>query len=163
MKKSALILFIIGLFSNSIQAQTTASHSVQIIARPILGLSFDDSEQNTSFNFETVNDYEKGITNLNAATLKVKANKNWVVNVKANTENFSIDLNTLSALPSTILSVKKSGTDLFLPVKSSDQILASGSFGGLESNKLGLDYAANPGFILPGAYELEITYTITTP
>ncbi|MBK6979106.1 MAG: hypothetical protein IPH28_20040 [Cytophagaceae bacterium] len=44
-----------------------------------------------------------------------------------------------------------------------DQAISNGTAGGIDKNKVMLDYKADPGFISPDSYVIELTYTLTAP
>ena len=163
MKKYKLLALLLALSTCYLYSQTTASHFVKIVANPILELKFDESFDNRDFSFSTLADYDNGKTNLQAAGLKVRSNKNWVVNVKSNASTFVPSSEGDSDIKSTALLVRKSGSNTNIPIDTFDQIIASGTNGGFDKNTFVLDYIANPGYIKPDSYSLEITYTLTTP
>ncbi|MCP9767245.1 hypothetical protein EGI22_04935 [Lacihabitans sp. LS3-19] len=163
MKKNTLVAVLFALAHFSLYSQSTASHTVRIIAHPILELKFDESLNNTEFYFSTLSDYDNGITNLQAAGLKVRSNRDWLVNVKANSQTFNSESLGESEIKSSVLKVRKTGSNTEIPVDIFDQVIATGSNGGFDKNRFSLDYIANPGYILPDNYSIELTYTLTSP
>lgn len=163
MKKTNLLLVLFVSICSFSFAQSSVSHSVKIIANPILELQFDETHNNTDFSFNTIADYDNGKTNLQAAGLKVRSNKNWVVNVKASTPNFTPLTTGDTDIKSSALKVRKNGTEVNIPIQTYNQVIATGTNGGFEKNNFILDYIAQPGYIKPDSYSIEITYTLTTP
>lgn len=144
-------------------SQRAASHVVKIVAHPILELKLDETINNTDFSFNSLSDYENGKSNIQAAGLKVRSNKNWVLNVKSNTPNFTPSSTGDTDIKSSALLVRKSGTTLNYALETFEQAIASGRNGGFDSNTVLIDYIANPGYVKPDSYSIEITYTLTTP
>lgn len=163
MRKIKSFTIILLIFSQLATAQTSVSHQVKIIAHPILELSFDKSAQDVVFNFSNISDYENGKSSPSVAGIKVKSNKNWIVNVRSNSSTFTPNTNGDTNIFSTALLVKKSGTNQDIPVTTNDQVVATGKNGDFNLNSFLLDYTINPGFIKPDAYGIELTYTLTTP
>lgn len=146
-----------------VYSQTSASHIVRIVAHPILELKLDESVNNTDFSFNSLSDYENGKANIQAAGLKVRSNKNWVLNVKSNSPNFTPYSSGDTDIKSSALLVRKTGTTLNYALETFEQAIASGTNGGFDSNTVLIDYIANPGYIKPDSYSIEITYTLSTP
>ncbi|MFN8431339.1 MAG: hypothetical protein U0V04_15280 [Spirosomataceae bacterium] len=144
-------------------SQTTATHTVRIIAKPILELQLENPGATPEFNFNTLADYVGGIEKLQAASLKIRANRNWVLNVKSGSENFITTDNQATTISSSVLTIRKSGTSEDFAISSADQAITNGSAGGFDKNKISLDFKANPGFISPETYSIELTYTLTAP
>lgn len=156
-----MILFVSTKFF--VYGQTSASHTIKIVANPILELKFDESYNNSEFNFQTISDYDNGKTNLQAKGLKIKSNKNWIVSVKASTPTFTALSSGNHDILSKALFVRKTGTANTIAIDTFEQPIASGTNGGFDKNSFVLDYIAKPGYIKPDAYSLEITYTLTAP
>lgn len=144
-------------------AQTSASHVVKVVAHPILELKFDETINNTDFSFNSLSDYDNGKTNFQAAGLKVRSNKNWVLNVKSNSPNFTPSSTGDTDIKSSALVVRKTGTTMNYPLETFEQAIASGRNGGFDTNTVLIDYIANPGYVKPDSYSIEITYTLSTP
>ena len=144
-------------------SQSSVSHIVRIVAHPILELKIDENTSQTDFSFNTLSDYENGKSNIQAAGLKVRSNKNWVLNVKSNSPNFTPSSTGDTDIKSSALLVRKTGTTINYPLETFEQSIASGKNGGFDSNNIMLDYIANPGYIKPDSYSIEITYTLSTP
>ncbi len=150
-------------FAVVVYSQSSVSHNVKIVANPILELKFDETINNTDFSFNSLTDYDNGKTNIQAAGLKVRSNKNWVLNVKSNSPNFTPSSTGDTDIKSSALLVRKTGTTMNYPLATFEQAIASGRNGGFDSNTVLLDYIANPGYIKPDSYSIEITYTLSTP
>lgn len=150
-------------FAVVVYSQSSVSHNVKIVANPILELKFDETINNTDFSFNSLSDYDNGKTNIQAAGLKVRSNKNWVLNVKSNAPNFTPSSTGDTDIKSSALLVRKSGTTLNYALETFEQAIASGRNGGFDSNTVLIDYIANPGYIKPDSYSIEITYTLSTP
>ena len=163
MKKITLLVILFVSTKFFVYGQTSASHTIKIVANPILELKFDENYNNTEFNFQTISDYDNGKTNLQAKGLKVKSNKNWIVSVKASTSTFTALGTGNEDMQSKVLYVRKSGTENTIAIDTFEQAIASGTHGGFDKNNFILDYITKPGYIKPDAYSLEITYTLTTP
>ncbi|OYU64476.1 MAG: hypothetical protein CFE22_18550 [Cytophagaceae bacterium BCCC1] len=163
MKKIMFVTAFFMQFVSFVYSQTSASHTVRITAHPILELKFDDGANNTDFSFNSISDYDNGKTNIQAAGLKVRSNKNWVLNVKSNAPNFTPSSSGDTDIKSSALLLRKTGTTTNYPLETFEQSIASGKNGGFETNTVFLDYIANPGYIKPDSYSIEITYTLSTP
>ena len=163
MKIITIVAMLFAWPSSFLFGQTSTSHVVRIIANPILELKFDETHDNRDFNFTSLADYDNGKTNLQASGLKVRSNKNWVVSVKANSATFLPSSSGERDIESTAIMVRKSGTNYSIPIDVFDKALASGTNGGFDKNNFLIDYIANPGYIRPDTYSLEIVYTLTTP
>jgi hypothetical protein len=150
-------------FAVVVYSQSSVSHNVKIVANPILELKFDETINNTDFSFNSLSDYDSGKTNTQAAGLKVRSNKNWVLNVKSNSPNFTPSSTGDTDIKSSALLVRKTGTTMNYPLATFEQAIASGRNGGFDSNTVLIDYIANPGYIKPDSYSIEITYTLSTP
>lgn len=163
MKKKYTFVAFMAIFSVVAYGQSSVSHSVKIIAHPVLELQFDDSYSKTDFNFNTISDYDNGKTNLEAVGLKVRSNKKWVISVKSSSPTFLSENLTNTEILSKSLLVRKTGAQEVVAIETFEQTIASGNSGGFDKNKVILDYIANPGYIKPDTYTLEVTYTLTTP
>jgi hypothetical protein len=163
MKKIYLFATILATYSAVSFGQSSVSHTVRVVAHPILELQFDESISKTDFNFSTISDYDNGKTNLEAIGLKVRSNKKWVISVKAGSPTFLSENSANTEILSKSLLVRKTGTQEMIAIETFEQAIASGNVGGFDKNKVILDYIANPGYIKPDSYSLEVTYTLTTP
>ncbi|MDP1817116.1 MAG: hypothetical protein Q8K92_21855 [Leadbetterella sp.] len=163
MKKIMFVTAFLMQLAIAVYSQSSASHTVRIIAHPILELKLDEQVNNTDFSFNSLSDYENGKSNIQAAGLKVRSNKNWVLNVKSNSPNFTPSSTGDTDIKSSALLVRKTGTTINYPLETFEQAIASGKNGGFDSNTVLLDYIANPGYVKPDSYSIEITYTLSTP
>ncbi|MBK6979104.1 MAG: hypothetical protein IPH28_20030 [Cytophagaceae bacterium] len=87
-KKLILTLFLSGILINAWSQSTSRSQTITLTINNILELDFDNTAPNLSFTFDNATAFENGITNSSAAGFRVRSNKNWIVNVKANSANF---------------------------------------------------------------------------
>ncbi|MBP6411691.1 MAG: hypothetical protein KA313_11365 [Pseudarcicella sp.] len=163
MKKIYLSVTFLAICSMVCFGQGSVSHTVRIIAHPILELKFDDSINKAEFNFTSISDYDNGKTNFEAVGLKVNSNKKWVISVKSSSPTFLSENLTNTEILSKSLLVRKTGAQEVVAIETFEQTIASGNSGGFDKNKVILDYIANPGYIKPDTYTLEVTYTLTTP
>jgi hypothetical protein len=163
MKKIMFVTAFLMQITFVLYSQSSVSHIVRIVAHPILELKIDENVSQTDFSFNTLSDYENGKSNIQAAGLKVRSNKNWVLNVKSNSPNFTPSSTGDTDIKSSALLVRKTGTTINYPLETFEQSIASGKNGGFDSNSISLDYIANPGYIKPDSYSIEITYTLSIP
>lgn len=164
MKKLFLLIGFSVLFSNlSFGQNTTKTQTVVLTINNILELDFDNTTQNLGFSFVTAEDFESGKINLNAAGLKVRSNKPWIVSVKANTENFTTTGTGDTDVAASKLAIRKNGATVNIPLTTAEQTLATGQKGGFGLNTFTIDYLANPGYISPATYNLAVTFTVTAP
>ena len=163
MNKISLLVVLIVSTNIFVYSQTSVTHSVKIIASPILELKFDENFNNREFSFQSISDYDNGKTNLKAAGLRVKSNKSWMVSVKASTPTFTPLTSGNTDILSNAFFIRKNGSNNTIAIDTFEQSIASGTNGGFDKNSLVFDYIAKPGYILPDTYSLEITYTLSTP
>lgn len=95
MKKSILTTIALSLVGFATYAQTSAEHTVRVIAAPILELKMTSTADEV-FNFNTAAKYETGIVNNAATELKVKSSKAWNVHVKGGGTHFTAQNNPTS-------------------------------------------------------------------
>jgi uncharacterized membrane protein YdcZ (DUF606 family) len=156
-----LFLFVLGFIETN--AQTTKTNVVTLTINNILELDFDNTTQNLGLTFVTAADFESGKTNLLAAGLRVRSNKNWTVSAKANSANFTASAGGDANVAANTLSVRRNGTTNPVALTTTDQTLATGTKGGFGTNTFQIDYIANPGYIAPATYTLGVTFTVTAP
>lgn len=162
--KILLILVLISTLSISYgQTSTIKTHIVTLTINNMLELDFDNTTQNLGMTFTNAADFETGKTNLNAAGLRVRSNKNWTVSVKANTANFTATTGGDANVTANRLSVRRAGSTALIALSTTDQTLTTGTRGGFGVNTFLIDYVANPGYISPATYTLGVTYTVTAP
>lgn len=164
MKKKFLLAIVLSVIVMNLRAQSTSmSQTITLTISNILELDFDNTTQNLGFTFANATDFESGITNNSAAGFRVRSNKNWIVNVKANSANFAATAGGDANVSAGSLSIRKNGTTNSFGLTTTDQPLANGSKGGFGANTFKIDYIANPGYIAPATYTLNVTFTVTAP
>lgn len=128
-----------------------------------------------SIPFTTVNDYANGVETA-TQELKIRSNKNFTVEVKTNSANFSYTGSTspsptmpVNGVLGVMVSANSTGGSIgsnfsssaYNTLKNSDQdLITSGSRGG--NQKFSIKYKATPGFAYPaGTYTVDVVYTAT--
>jgi len=159
LKKYLLILtlLIVALQGMSQQNKSAqANHNVSLRLSNAIEITITKG-QNVSFNFTKVTDYQSGITNNNAASLRVKSNSPYNITVKSATSNFVG--NSATPMPiAGILSVKVFPQGQFIGISKNDATLLTNQSVGITS--INLSYRANPGFNYDaGTYTANIIYT----
>jgi len=180
MKKIALIAaaFVSFGFAANAQVNSSAQQQVNLSLSDAIEITFTGSGTATgdpvTMTFTTVNDYANGVESA-AQELKVRSNKDFKVEVKANAANFSY---TGSTTPSPSMPV--SGVlNLMVPTNNTGGTVA-GTFGSAyttltnanqdlitSATKGGnktfeVQYKATPGFSYPaGTYTVDVVYTAT--
>ena len=126
-------------------------------------MSFLTTDYNTSTGAATK-------TVASANTLSVDSNKNWTVNVKANTAAFAFTPSagdTDPSKPAGDFSYKLSTAGTYTPITTSNVVVKTGNKGGTSTagNTFSMDYqlASNLNTDPPGTYTLAIVYTLTAP
>ena len=164
-------LLIAGTLSQ-LHAQTTQTVTITSLVPQVLSLgintnavtmSFLTTDYNTSTGAAT-----KAVTSAN--TLSVDSNKNWTVNVKANTAAFAFTPSagdTDPSKPAGDFSYKLSTAGTYTPITTSNVVVKTGNKGGTSTagNTFSMDYqlASNLNTDPPGTYTLAIVYTLTAP
>ena len=161
MKKLSLIaiLLVSSTFLAKAQNIGTASPSqaINIVIKNIFDMNLT-SATTRSFSFDALTDYDNGMEVLNANTINYKTNKAWKVNVKALTSDFTGGAGT-TAMPASVIKVRKNGAAGYVAISSTDQELATGARG---SSNFDIDYKATPGYSYEaGTYAVTLQYTIT--
>ena len=151
MKKIQLILFISLLLSGlKIYAQSDA-------------FEININNNQPDFIFNTIADYENGITYPAAVSFSVTAEKgdNWSIYVKSQESAFTTGANSI---PLTMLTIHVQGFNARI-LSTTDQIIASDSPNNKdpETTQYLIDYTVSaPGYTYnPGTYTCTIVYTIT--
>ena len=162
-KKLILTLFLSVILINAWSHSTSRSQTITLTINNILELDFDNTAPNLGFTFNNATAFENGITNNSAAGFRVRSNKNWIVNVKANSANFSATSGGDANVGAGTLRIRKNGTTSSFGLTTTDQPLANGNKGGFGANTFKIDYIANPGYISPATYSLNVTFTVTAP
>ena len=185
MKNIALFsaLLFCSAFATQAQTQTnqttSASQSVKLVMSNAIELTFvstrGDRGEEVNMYFKEVNDYANGVQS-EKQQLKVRSNKNFSVNVKTNSGNFTY---TGNSKPAPVMPVKgilglrmvenntdgATGTTFevkgFATLAAEDQQLISGGKRGGDQN-FTIQYNATPGFAYPaGIYSVDVVYTAT--
>lgn len=106
---------------------------------------------------------------LAAHQLAVRSNRTWTVSAKSNTANFSFtpaNVGDTRTKPSTDLSVRKAA-GAYQGLTTTNFTLATGTAGGTgrAGNTFAVDYKVATDITLdpPGAYALDVVYTLTNP
>jgi hypothetical protein len=118
--------------------------------------------QTVAINFPDIASLDNGVTVSNAVSLTFRSNLPWFVNVAANTPDFSGgDITT--PMPSTILQYRlNGGTFAPLSTTASSVVGTTGAKIVRGAGTIGIDYRMDPGYVYgPGAYSLNLTYTIS--
>lgn len=115
-----------------------------------------------SVSFDDVNDYANGLIMSNFATITLKSNVLWLVNVATNATYFTALSNGASTtMPASILSYKLSTGSSYIPLSTTSQTLKTGGRGSGQS--FNVDVKFNPGFGYPGGlYSIGLVYTLTS-
>jgi hypothetical protein len=167
----ALAAFVLG--TNTIQAQTTASTTVNIILSDIISIDAGSVATNgiVGFNYATSTDYNSPQNVTVANSLIVSSSNNFNVKVKAEGANF---MNGSHVIPVDVLQVKAVpaggtmvGTFKTIALSATDQELVSNATLGAKKS-LSIDYsisADKASTVLlgkePGTYTQKVTYTAT--
>ncbi len=166
MKKLTLITSLftaLVILSNTADAQVgtsapTSSMAVTIAQVRDLAVS---SGATTTFDFSSIASLDNGIETTNAVGLTYKANKPWILSVKANSATFTGT--SVTPMPVSVVSYKiTGGAQSYVPLTATDAVIA-GTSGTRGNATVGLDYKVNPGYIYAPAndYGLVITYTLS--
>jgi hypothetical protein len=167
----ALAAFVLG--TNTIQAQTTASTTVNIILSDIISIDAGSVATNgiVGFNYATSTDYNSPQNVTVANSLIVTSSNNFNVKVKAEGANF---MNGSNVIPVDVLQVKAVtaggtmvGTFKTIALSATDQELVSNATLGAKKS-LSIDYsisADKASTVLlgkePGTYTQKVIYTAT--
>ena len=162
MNRKILIAFIgvMGLCLNS-SAQTTAnaSHTVSLTLNNTIDISFISGGSGINMAFNNANDYQNGVIAVNAASMRVRSNKNFNVTVKTASANFSSSTATLMPVQN-VLWVKEINQSSFVNMSNTDQSLLTNQSRGIKI--FGVTYKATPGFNYDGGtYTVTVIYTAT--
>jgi hypothetical protein len=165
MKKSILtsLALVLLAFAANAQSLTETGHTVQVNAASVLEIVMT-STSTVELNFLSSDDYENGVTATNAAELKVKSNKGWIVAVTCTATNFdAVNANNDTELLASALKVRKNGTNAYSEVTSGATV-ASGNKGGHTGNRVfNIDYNLNPGYFAADTYTVPVVYTVSNP
>ena len=165
-----LLFAALNLGVASVYAATTQTVTFTVTVPAVLELT---TTSNTVGVTLTPSDYASSDAILTQALaahqLAVKSNRAWVVSAKSNAASFAFTpaiTGDTRTKPSTDLSVRKaSGT--YQSLTTTNFTLATGSAGGVSKpgNTFAVDYqiATDINLDPPGAYALDVIYTLTTP
>jgi hypothetical protein len=166
MKKSIICIWFIVTSVNSFCQQIIASNPDNLrvtgnISIPALQSLKVNNKTGTSLEFSVPADFTNGKEILSFFNIEVKSNVPWVLTARAGNDNF----NTLSAgapnVPVSILSIKGSDENLYLPLSSSDVNIKVNS-NDLLTNRFTVDLKINPSWNYPGGlYDVNIIFTLT--
>lgn len=180
MKKIVIIaasLVSFGFAANA-QVNSAAQQQVNLSLADAIEITFTASGTATgdpvTMNFTTVADYANGVESA-AQELKVRSNKDFKVEVKANSANFSYTGSTTPAPTMPVLNILKlmvptngtggtiAGTfgSSYTSLTSSNQdLITAATKGGNKTFEV--QYKAEPGFNYPaGTYTVDVVYTAT--
>lgn len=142
----------------------TFSEEISLTLTEVAELRFKPGEAGvTTYNFDSGDDYENNVRADDAAVLQVRANTDWVVTVKAGTENFTYSGSESPApeMPSTVLKVRNLPASR-ISLNTTGTQIANGSAGTWNANQINLRYIARPLFNYPaGTYTIPVIYTVT--
>lgn len=160
MKKITLIAvaLLASIITVHAQSSATASQVVTLTLKNSIDIEIT-AATGTDFTFSATSDYQNGLTNTNASSLRVKSNRPWAVTVASATANFSGPAAPSPAMPSTVLGVRLNGGSSFTALSTTEKSLTSGARG---IENFSIDYNANPGFAYDaGTYTISVVYTAT--
>lgn len=175
------ILFCFMLMWNSAFAQDDCRNNT-----PYLEMNFNYG-QNLDFNFNTISDYQNGVSILNGAALNFFSNFPWQMSISSNNQNYFQQLSgqEITNMPVSVLSIKTSFLTNWISLKSSPTLIAFGKKTGpckskdtdFESNgdctvavdgsikkcrSFTIDFKLDPKFnYSEGVYSTVLVYTIT--
>ena len=143
----------------------TAEQTATIILDQVLDIAIT-TDGMTAFTFNTVEEYDNGITQASATTFEVNASVPWQIHFSADADAFAVTSGTSGTeMPLSIFSIGKNGGSLqTLTNTTSENPLNLGARGSdlLSGNTFQVDYKANPGYDYdPATYEVGVTYTIS--
>lgn len=154
------------MISISTYAQSgTAAIYPYVDIRPFMSLKVEVSPIGLNYSFTEMEDFENGISKSGVFNISVKSNQNWILMVSSS----QVYLNAVSTqgdpnIPVSILSVKKSLENSFLPIQKNFTQVTSGNRGGSNraGNSFNLDLKASPGFnYATGFYTCDVVFTMT--
>ncbi|MBT0811491.1 hypothetical protein KIH41_09395 [Litoribacter ruber] len=129
--------------------------TIQIIS--LAELTFNSSEGNNVFQFNTLDELEEGLPD-KAGVLEVRSNKNWTINAKVDFKETGLDTKDGFMFELFIDDVADSRKVL----TSAPQNVASGDRGAGNVNHRVVNYHITPGLnVDPGNYDVEVQYVLT--
>lgn len=169
MKYSRLFVLILLLCSSSVllaqkNKEDFQNTQVRLNLSPALELELDHNPD-ISFNFFTTNDLENGVIKSQFTRFRIKATRPWTLSVKSTTPYFSGSGPYASRdMPPSVLEIKKTNSNEYIPLAYSDVPLFTGSRGGnfTPGNDFNADIKFTPGFnYSEGYYFITLVYTLT--
>ncbi|MBS1588213.1 MAG: hypothetical protein JST52_01235 [Bacteroidetes bacterium] len=163
--KTILAILVLAFSSRQAAAQYSYSASLtgNVSVYAIQSLTFTGGSVIPSFN--SLDDYINGVVANNYVSVGVKSNVSWTLSVQAESAFFTPSSQSGSTnMPCSVLSVKQSGSNNYIPLSTNSQTIKTGNKGGLNNagNSFGLDLRYNPGFMYKGdIYNLGLIYTLT--
>lgn len=163
---------LIAWTTSQLHAQTTQTVTITSVVPQVLSLAINTNAVTMSFLTTDYNSSTGAATKTvtSANTLSVDSNKNWTVNVKANTAAFAFTPSagdTDPSKPAGDFSYKLSTAGTYTPITTSNVVVKTGNKGGTSTagNTFSMDYqlASNLNTDPPGTYTLAIVYTLTAP
>ncbi len=159
--RQALLIFIFLFASAGSYAQYSFSQSAtgNITVSSVLELSVNSA---AAITFSDVNDYANGQTVANYATISLKSNILWLVNISANATYFTaLSSGASTTMPASVLNIKLNTSGNYMNLSTTAQTLKTGGRGSGQS--FSVDLNSNPGYNYPGGlYSIGIIYTLTS-
>lgn len=161
MRRYILFLFLsIGLINSYAQPGLGANtnHNISLGLTNAIEITFT-AGQNVNLTFSTATHYQNGVTSNNAATIRIRSNRNFNFSARSATTHFS----SSSATPmpvSGVLAARVSMTPFFRNLSINNTNLMGTQSRGVRTYNL--DYRATPGFNYDaGTYTATIILTAT--
>ncbi|MBS1781749.1 MAG: hypothetical protein JSS78_01655 [Bacteroidetes bacterium] len=158
-----ILFFAFGSFQAVAQYSYSASISGSVSVFAIQSLTFTGGSVIPSFN--SLEDYINGVVANNYVSVGVRSNVSWTLSVQAESAFFTPSSQSGSTnMPCSVLSVKQSESNNYIPLSTNSQTIKTGNKGGLSKvgNSFGIDIRYNPGFMYKGdIYNLGLIYTLT--
>ena len=166
-------------FNGSVNDDVTAQQTVQLALSNALEITFTSNGSATggtvTLPFTSVNDYANGVES-GVQEIKIRSNKNFGVNVKTSTANFSVTTNGVtspSSMPTSVLGVEVTANATGGSIASgfsfstysslsstAANLIENATYGGNQT--FSVKYKATPGFAYSeGTYAADVVYTAT--
>ena len=147
------------------QASVSRSASASVMVYSYMSLEITTNGF-LDFKFNNSQQLLDGITFPNRFNTNISSNKNWILNVSTLTSNFlSLGPDASNQMPPSILSIKKSTSDNFLPLSNNPSMVTLGYRGDQTSsgNQFKMDIKATPGYSFDGgAYAIVLLFTLSS-
>lgn len=183
--KKLLTIAALALFGFAANAQNqsnqtaSASQTVDLLLSNAMDIEFTATGNTTGpavvFEFTTINDYINGIESA-GQEIKVRSNKKFNIEVKANAADFSYTGSTnpapvmpVAGVLSLLVSANTTGGTIEAPFSAvnyrtlrdfNQYLIINGTAGA--DQRFSVKYKATPGFAYPaGAYAVDVVYTAT--